>query len=384
LDAFRGFVIVAMVFVNNLGEGVPLWMRHADEAFPNSHDAYTFVDLVFPGFLFMVGFSIPLSFYSKMKQGVTRPLLFRHVMARVLMLLFIGVVLVNHEYNEQLTGMSKAWWHTLFYLSIMLVNLANPKHWSGYGLKILRVLKMAAWVLIAYLLFIYRGTVDGHTVWFQTSWWGILGLIGWAYLGAAFLYLLLKGNRVALTASLVLLMAIDMLGRHGYLGWLGSWREFNDTFGTHTMIVMAGAVVGSLFAGQEKISHNKRMLFMLGFGAGLYLLGTCLRPIDGINKNAATVPWGLVSAGICCALYVFFYWVIEVAKSRAWADWTLSPVGQNALLAYIFSNVNQDFYRAFVGSPMPYWGPYLNAVQQILLVCIFAWICTRQKLFLRL
>src|SRR5579859_5549484 len=71
LDAFRGFVIAAMVFVNNLGDGVPPWMKHANDVGGPNVDWYTFVDLVFPGFLFMVGFSIPLSFFSKIGQGVS-------------------------------------------------------------------------------------------------------------------------------------------------------------------------------------------------------------------------------------------------------------------------------------------------------------------------
>lgn len=384
LDAFRGFVIIAMVFVNNLGEGVPWWMRHASEAFPNTFDAYTFVDLVFPGFLFMVGLSLPLSFYSKIKQGVNEHLLFWRAIARAAMLLFIGGVMVNHGYDEQLVGMSKAWWHTYFYASIMIVNLATPKHWGETAAKILGFLKFASWVVIAWMLIIYRASgPDGQVMWFQRSWWGILGLIGWAYLGAALIYLVLQGDRMKLIFSLVPLMALDMLGRHGVLNGLNIWPEFNDAFGTHTLIVVSGAVVGSLFVGSRQATHDSRMRFILAFGTALYALGTILRPMEGINKNAATIPWGLVSVGICCALFVLFYWLIEVLQHKHWADW-LNPVGQNALLAYIFSNVNQDFYKAFTGTPMPYWGTYLNAVQQILLVCIFAWVCTRLKLFMRL
>jgi predicted acyltransferase len=385
LDAFRGFVIVAMVFVNNLGEGVPLWMRHADEAYPNTFDAYTFVDLVFPGFLFMVGFSIPLSFYSKVNQGVERAKLFWRVTARAAMLLLMGLIMVNHGYNEQLVGMTKPVYHSLIYVALILVNLATPKHWNELGTKILGYAKIISALLLAYLLLIYRAVgPDGQPHWFEISWWGILGLIGWAYLGAGFLYLAVKGERAVLVLLLLPLMGVDMASRHGYLGWLGSWREFNDAFGTHAMIVMAGAVLGSLFVGKEKITPFKRMLFILVFGASLFALGSFLRPLDGINKNAATVPWGLVSAGICCALYLFFYWVIEVLKARTMADDVLILVGQNALFAYLISNVNHDFYFVLMGSPMPYWGPYLNAFQQIGIVCIFSWICTKQKLFLRL
>ena len=48
-----------MIFVNDLAgvspNTVPWWMRH----FPGNGNGMTFVDLVFPAFLFLVGMSIP-------------------------------------------------------------------------------------------------------------------------------------------------------------------------------------------------------------------------------------------------------------------------------------------------------------------------------------
>src|SRR5689334_13962911 len=59
LDVFRGFVILSMLFVNLLSDmpHAPAILLHASR----EADAYTYADLVFPGFLFMVGLAIPLS-----------------------------------------------------------------------------------------------------------------------------------------------------------------------------------------------------------------------------------------------------------------------------------------------------------------------------------
>src|SRR4051812_8165327 len=59
LDAYRGFVILIMTWVNFIGEmpGIPAWLKHA----PATQDGFTFPDLVFPGFLFIVGIAIPLA-----------------------------------------------------------------------------------------------------------------------------------------------------------------------------------------------------------------------------------------------------------------------------------------------------------------------------------
>ncbi|MCK7479402.1 MAG: TIM barrel protein [Candidatus Moduliflexus flocculans] len=59
LDAFRGFDILAMVFVNYIAgmKAIPFFLRHAAAG----QDVFTLTDVVFPGFLFIMGVSIPLA-----------------------------------------------------------------------------------------------------------------------------------------------------------------------------------------------------------------------------------------------------------------------------------------------------------------------------------
>ena len=62
--------ILVMIFVNDLAgvRGAPAWMKHIH---PSDADGMTFVDVVFPAFLFIVGTSIPSatlgSFESRLK-----------------------------------------------------------------------------------------------------------------------------------------------------------------------------------------------------------------------------------------------------------------------------------------------------------------------------
>ena len=62
IDVLHGITIFLMLFVNDLGwvNGVPWWMRHS----PSNDDGITFVDLVFPAFLFVIGMSIPIAFLT--------------------------------------------------------------------------------------------------------------------------------------------------------------------------------------------------------------------------------------------------------------------------------------------------------------------------------
>src|SRR5581483_3316596 len=59
IDALRGFVMFIMIFVNDLAGAphklVPDWMVHWSDRHHKGESGMTFVDLVFPGFLFIVG-----------------------------------------------------------------------------------------------------------------------------------------------------------------------------------------------------------------------------------------------------------------------------------------------------------------------------------------
>jgi predicted acyltransferase len=60
----RGLTLVLMLFVNDLYmPGVPAWLGHTKASF----DGMGLADWVFPGFMFMVGMSIPYSVGNRIK-----------------------------------------------------------------------------------------------------------------------------------------------------------------------------------------------------------------------------------------------------------------------------------------------------------------------------
>jgi len=87
LDVFRGLTLIGMVLVNSPGD------PHYKYG-PLSHVAWhgwTFADLVFPFFLFMVGVSLPYSLESRLARGASRRELVAHALRRCLTLFAIGV-----------------------------------------------------------------------------------------------------------------------------------------------------------------------------------------------------------------------------------------------------------------------------------------------------
>src|SRR5262245_12496457 len=96
VDFLRGVTILAMLFVNDVAgvRGAPPWMKHIQ---PSTADGLTFVDVVFPAFLFIVGLSLPVALERRMAEGGRGLRLWRHIVWRTLGLLVIGVLMVNTE-----------------------------------------------------------------------------------------------------------------------------------------------------------------------------------------------------------------------------------------------------------------------------------------------
>jgi len=346
LDAFRGFDILVMIFVNYIAgmSGIPFILRHAKAEM----DAYTITDLVFPGFLFIVGVAIPLSLMKRIQAGDPPFRLAGRVGIRWAALLFLGVIMVNEEsFSAAVTGIGKELWYFLTYAAVVVLWKIAPKTCSPKRRRLEAAAKIAAGLVLLFLVVIFRGTSETATVvWLRPSWWGILGLIGWAYLLASLAYLLFGRSRLALMGLLGLLIAACIGNSYGILDFLGRGNpgdNFRGGLACHSAIVLAGVLIGTLFTDREKIiSRARRVKFMLSFGAGLYVSGLLLRPLHGISKIRATESYALVSAGICCLLFLAFYLVMDVFKVRRWAGF-LQPIGRNPLLAYILPEIVDAF-----------------------------------------
>src|SRR5277367_931708 len=70
IDIFRGMNVLAMIFVDNLGfvTGLPWWTYHM----PREANGMTYVDMVFPAFLFLMGMSLPVAIGGWTAKGVTK------------------------------------------------------------------------------------------------------------------------------------------------------------------------------------------------------------------------------------------------------------------------------------------------------------------------
>jgi predicted acyltransferase len=364
-------------------------------------DTYTLTDLVFPGFLFIVGVAIPLSLGKRTLAGISLGRILARIAVRTAGLVFLGVIQVNRrQFSAADTGLSESLWFLLAYLAVIALWNIYPRTEDRCRRNLVLGLRLGAALVLLILIILFRGRTEaGVVVWLQPSWWGILGQIGWAYLLCSLLYLASGGSRAALMGFLGLLIAFNAGNHLGALNFLGAAGPHNMRAGVscHGAIVLAGIIVGTLFApSRKKTAPKAKSLFLLSYGSGLYLAGILLRPIQGISKIRATESYALVAAGLCSLAFLGFYLLLDVLKVRRWSKF-LRPVGVNPLLAYILPDILISvlgLLASLVGYDLGRWlWPFaeqggaagmFNALVVTALILLITGLATRLKVILKL
>jgi len=334
LDIFRGLTVLVMVFVNNLSgvRGLPWWTYHM----PEDANGMTYVDMVFPAFLFMVGMSIPLAIDHRRAKGASYIKILAHVVTRSISLVFMGLLLANlGNTDPQLTGIRPRLWAELAFAGIFLFWNRYPR--SGKLRPFYAVLKWSGLLLLAWLVFIFKRRTAQHTsATLDFSYPEILGLIGFAYFSVSILYILIKKNVWAFVVCLVALNAMNAACQMGSLRWLANIPIYFWPFetGSSSSITMAGLVAYFIFFETTLAASFKAKAFWaLGYAVVLFGAGWALMPL-GISKDHGTPTWCLYSAAACVVIFLVLFWVADVKRSTGWA-WFVYPAGSNTLTTYL-------------------------------------------------
>src|ERR1017187_9902349 len=198
--------------------------------------------------------------------------LLRRVLVRFASLLLVGGITVNSSYfSADTSGMSKSSWFLLAMLAVVVLWNIYPADAPKERQRLFLGLRIFAGLVLAGLLVVFRGKNGaGEVVWLQHSWWGILGLIGWAYLVCCAAYLAFRGSSVALMGVLGFLIALFIGDHHGVLDWLGPIRNIlgaGPVLGRTGGAVMIGVLVGNCFVGEAaSLRSPARARFFLLFG----------------------------------------------------------------------------------------------------------------------
>lgn len=335
VDIMRGLVILTMAFVNDLADfapvaDVPQWLRHMGSGV----DGFTFVDMIAPIFVFVLGVSIPLALGKRMDRHESPLHVFGHVLIRTVSLIIMGLMDVNRgaglgrPYGDMLDW-PHGLWKFLAWTCIFMVWLDVPLKTNG-AKTTHRAVRLAGLAGLVWLALVFRNPNGGT---FTTSWWGTLGHLGWAYLIASLVWMVFRNNLPGVMGVFVLMHCLFM-GIQGGLfegGWLFKWIG-SSVLSTLSANAVAGLAIGILL--REKLHHGEIIRRILGIAVFTALAAFLLRHAGGLRSPSPS--WSLSATSFGFAIWLALYWVVDV---RGWNRglYPIRAIGQNCLFLYQMS-----------------------------------------------
>lgn len=315
LDALRAIVVALMIFMDHplIISALPRFLVH-----PLWH-GFRLPDFVFPAFVFIAGVS--LAFSTRRLTAETFPATTRTFVKRIAYLFLIGVALNFGKYS----------------LPFFREGLAEP----FLNLRYMGVLQrialgtLAAWPLV------------------RKDWRWAAG--GAAALMAAHTALLLwvapagvtAGGWVTMAVGTEQIAAVKDVTLAGWLdrtlfGVTHTYQQSGfDPEGLLGVLTTAAQAMLGLAAGKWFVRDEmsgRIVPGMLVAGAAAVAVSYALAPWVPINKYLWTATFVLVSSGFAMLALAAMYWWLDIKAHAHRFEW-LVPLGRNALLLYICSNV---------------------------------------------
>jgi len=298
LDALRGYAIVTMVLSGAVVYGIlPGWMYHAQippptHAFNPEVPGITWVDLVFPFFLFAMGAAFPFSIKKKIERGESRLRLVYDGLKRGVQLTFFAIF-IQHFYPYVLSNPqdARAWGLALLCFALlfpmfMRIPLQMPK-WAHTAIK------LSAYGLALFLLYTVS-YANGRVFDPHFSNIIILILANMALFGSL-IYIFTLKSKILRIAVLPFIMAV----------FLGKDIEGSFVHEIYNFTPLAWAY---------KFEYLKYLFIVLpGSIAGEYLLEWMQKKEGGENRDKIIsyqlllITIGLIVINLCC---LYSRWLI--------------------------------------------------------------------------
>jgi predicted acyltransferase len=217
LDALRGTAILLMVLSGILPYTLPHWMFHAQvppgQGFNPLLPGITWVDLVFPFFLFVLGAAMPFAFERRLNAQKPFLSVSGHIIERSILLVFFAIFIQHiRPYNltENIWGSETAFIAWLLGLAgfaiLFMIYLRAPRSWP-LGLKVL--LKILGWAGALSFLILMKYP-DGSGFKFQRMDIIIMLLANMVFFGSI-IYILTRNNPLARLAVMAVFIGMRLV-----------------------------------------------------------------------------------------------------------------------------------------------------------------------------
>ena len=447
IDILRGITIFAMILCANIYfPNLPAWMFHGqtpppDFGFDPSVKGITWVDLVFPFFLFTMGAAFPLAMRKRLDSGTSKWVVAGSLFRRWITLTIFAIALGNayqigaSPRPDIAKGIfSVALWGVMFMSLVRVKDEKKTKTINNIGLFLTVVmgvlavdymgLTLSRWSSDVIIMILANVAIFGGLLWMFTkdslklrwlvlvfiialkalssyvpqalSWVPSMGCIGWFFSWGYLQYLV-----IALAGSIV----GDMLLKHSRSGetvkidghhigaaCIALTAMFVQLWGLFTRQVLADFIISAVLAAVFVAMTWKRRNIMtwLGyFGFAFMLVGIGFDHIDGgITKDYCNLSYLLTTTGMT-ALTGAFVLALELKwniKGRG-----LSGCGQNPMLAYtvttflispILAMCGIGPWLMSQGYSSPTWAMICGLTYTLLMVAVTCFF-TKKKLFWR-
>lgn len=356
VDALRGFdmfwLIGGAAIVRALPAAEGSWVKGLQAQFQHMKwEGFTFYDLIFPLFLFLIGCSVPIAFTNRRARGERDASLYRHIGIRAALMVLIGMTI-----NGNLLTFDPA----KFQISYSVLQML------AYGYVVAAVL---------YLNFSLRVRI----AWFCSSL-----LLYWALET----FVRVPGHEIGVYAPGKNFG--DWFNNLVLGDWQGRWRSGWIVQGAlaHSATAMLGVFAGEIF--QRSWTPERKLKLFIGLGFATLLAGWLWSFQYPIIKVRWSSTYVLFAGGWSFLLLALFYWVIDIRGVRRLV-FPLVVIGANSLLAYIIA---EHFKPSFthvstrlLGGLARYcgdWGPAFLAAGSTAAIWLFLYWLYRTKAFLRI
>ncbi|MBD3224926.1 MAG: DUF5009 domain-containing protein [Caldithrix sp.] len=296
LDAFRGATIAAMILVNNPGSWSHIYppLRHAE------WHGWTFTDLIFPFFLFIVGAAIVYAFSKYTQNDLPKGKLYIKIVRRTLILIGLGLFLNGFPYFDissiRIPGVLQRIGICYFFASLIFL------HFSKRG----------QWIWIITLLFGY---------WALMEWYPVPGVGAGHYE---------KGANFS--------NYIDSLILQGHMWSVTKTWDPEGLVSTIPAIAttLFGVMTGHLLRSQR--SQLEKVVWMLIAGNTALFMGTVWNNWLPVNKSIWTSSYSVLMAGLALIVLAFSYFIIDIKKYKKGA-FPARVYGMNAITVFVLSGL---------------------------------------------
>ncbi|HEY1802344.1 MAG TPA: heparan-alpha-glucosaminide N-acetyltransferase domain-containing protein [Terriglobales bacterium] len=313
LDVFRGLIIAGMILVTDPGTYAAVYrpLLHA------AWNGWTPTDMIFPGFLFIIGVSMVLSVASRARRGDSKGRIAWHVIQRCVLLCVLGLILNGFPYFNlhtlRIPGILQR--IALCYLCGGALYLATLKKGTGEAKANI-------------------GIIVGVIVALLAGYWAILKFYPVPGFGPGRIDSL--GNLGAYIDRLI--FGTQHMWAYGLTPGDGVTYDPEGLLSTLPAIasLLIGILAGEGLRGRQ--SASRRILKFAAVGVVLLLAGWLLNPLLPINKRIWTSTFVLFSSGFSFMAFALCYWIVDIRRWRAWAYPAL-VLGTNAIFAFALSTI---------------------------------------------